>query len=107
MHTNPKVRQDGPVATQEHQTNLTPILPKQALQKNPDMKDSLSRKLMGTISLDHLESRAGLLAIDTLIMTLTPAQEWLLHALKPNKNFRDPAPMRPLVLANDNKAGFN
>lgn len=66
-----------------------------------------ARKLTGAISPDRLESRAGHLAIDNLMMTLTPAQEWLLKPSKPTKNAKGPTLTQPSILDNNIEGVFN
>lgn len=64
-------------------------------------------KLTGAISPNYFGSTAGLSAIDTHMMTLTPAQEWLLEPAKQCKSSKGPTPMRLSVLAKDIEGAFN
>lgn len=61
----------------------------------------------GAISEEHMGSRANLSAIDTLMTTLTTAQEWLLQKSKRNKPSRGPGSDRPSLMANDIDGAFN
>lgn len=52
-------------------------------------------------------SREGLSAVDTYMVTLTPAQERLHHNPTTNKKARGPYPHRPTFMANDMQVAFN
>lgn len=64
-------------------------------------------KLTGAISLDYFRSRAGHSAIDTLMTTLTPAQEWLLQPAKTNHGSKGRSPTRPSILTHNIEGAFN
>lgn len=68
---------------------------------------ALARSLTGAIAPAHMGSRAGLSTIDTLMVQLTTAQDWLHTKGKPNKKSRGPDPIRPSVMGNDVKGAFN
>lgn len=52
-------------------------------------------------------SREGVSAIDTIMMTLTAAHEWLLEKAKLNKNSNGPGPSRPSLFANNLQGTIN
>lgn len=59
------------------------------------------------ISRSHMDSRPNISAADTLIVTLTKAQEWLAIKPKINKRSKGPTTIRPSILANDIEGAFN
>lgn len=64
-------------------------------------------KATGAISETHMGSRENTSAIDTLMATLTPAQEWLNRPSKVNKRSKGPDPPRPTIMTNDMAGAFN
>lgn len=91
--------------------NLRPILRLFFLSKTVEkiltQRIAWTSKLSGASTPDHFRSRAGHSAIDTLMMTLTPVQEWLLKPSKRAKSSKGPTPMRLYNLANDIEGVFN
>lgn len=70
-------------------------------------RDAEAGKAMGAISDTHMGSRENIPAMDTLMATLTPAQEWLNWPPKINKRSKGPDPPRPTIMTNDIAGAFN
>lgn len=103
MHANPQPRENRPI----NPKHLQPISLLSCLSNTFEtiltQGVALADQLTGTISPAHYGSRAELSAINTLLIAVTLAQEWLLELSKPSKLSKGPNPTRPLFLANQIK----
>ncbi|KAL0630783.1 hypothetical protein Q9L58_010367 [Maublancomyces gigas] len=63
-------------------------------------------KLMSPIAKKHMQSRFGLSAIDSLLLSMTQAQEWLDINGRASKNSTGSNATRPFMMANDLDGAF-